>query len=83
MTRPDGAPAAAPGAAAAVALTVNGDARTVAPGTTVAGLVAEMGLEPRGIAVAVDGEVVTRRRWPDRALVAGAQVEVLSIAQGG
>jgi sulfur carrier protein len=66
-----------------VPLTVNGEARTVAPGTTVADLVAEMGVGPRGIAVAVDGEVVIRRRWDDRALAQGEQVEVLSIAQGG
>jgi sulfur carrier protein len=64
-------------------VTVNGDSRTVAPGTTVAALVAELGIEARGVAVAVDGEVVTRRRWTERALAAGEQVEVLSIAQGG
>ncbi|HEX6420989.1 MAG TPA: sulfur carrier protein ThiS [Acidimicrobiales bacterium] len=66
-----------------VRVTVNGDAHEVAPGTTVAGLVAALGLEPRGLAVAVDGEVVSRRAWPDRPLRTGAQVEVLSIAQGG
>lgn len=71
------------GAGAGVPVRVNGDERLVPPGTTVAGLVAEMGLEPRGVAVAVDGEVVTRRTWADRALAAGEQVEVLSIAQGG
>jgi sulfur carrier protein len=64
-------------------VTVNGDDHVVAPGTTVGRLVAELGLEPRGIAVAVDGEVVTRRCWDDRALRAGEQVEVLSVAQGG
>lgn len=67
----------------AVHVSVNGDAVAVEPGTTVAGLVADLGYEPRGIAVAVDGEVVTRRTWADRALVAGERVEVLSIAQGG
>ena len=66
-----------------VRLSVNGDDRELAPGTTVAGLVAELGLEPRGIAVAVDGEVVTRRTWADRRLRGGEHVEVLSIAQGG
>jgi sulfur carrier protein len=40
-------------------------------------------LEPRGIAVAVDGEVVTRRTWGERPLAAGERVEILSIAQGG
>ena len=64
-------------------VTVNGDEQAVAAGTTVASLVAQLGLEPRGIAVAVDGEVVTRRAWGDRALAAGERVEVLSIAQGG
>jgi sulfur carrier protein len=64
-------------------ITVNGDEHVLDAGTTVAGLVASLGLEPRGIAVAVDGEVVTRRTWGERALVAGEQVEVLQAAQGG
>jgi sulfur carrier protein len=64
-------------------VTVNGDEQVLDAGTTVAGLVAVLGLEPRGIAVAVDGEVVTRRTWGERALAAGAQVEVLQVAQGG
>ena len=55
----------------------------VAAETTVASLVAAMGFERRGIAVAVDGEVVPRRTWHERALKAGEQVEILTIAQGG
>jgi sulfur carrier protein len=66
-----------------VALSVNGEQVAVAPGTTVASLVADLGYEPRGIAVAVDGEVVRRRTWDARVLAAGEQVEVLTIAQGG
>jgi sulfur carrier protein len=64
-------------------VTVNGDDRLVDAGTTVAALVALLDVEPRGIAVAVDGEVVTKRTWGDRVLAAGQRVEVLSIAQGG
>jgi sulfur carrier protein len=64
-------------------LTVNGDERTVAGGTSVAALVAELGLEPRGVAVAVGGEVVPRRSWGDHVLADGDEVEVLTIAQGG
>jgi sulfur carrier protein len=64
-------------------VTVNGDEQVLDPGTTVAGLVASLGLEPRGIAVAVDGEVVTRRTWSERALAAGSEIEVLQVAQGG
>jgi sulfur carrier protein len=66
-----------------VRVTVNGDDHVLAVGTTVARLVADLGIEPRGIAVAVDGEVVTRRVWDERTLAAGERVEVLSIAQGG
>lgn len=71
------------GSDGAVRLTVNGDEHVVTPGTTVAGLVAGLGLDPRGVAVAIDGEVVTRRTWPDRPLRGGEHIEVLSIAQGG
>ena len=62
---------------------INGEETAVADGATVADLVAGMGLEPRGIAVAVGGEVVTRRAWGERRLVDGDQVEVLQVAQGG
>ena len=45
--------------------------------------VSDAGIDSRYPAVAVDGEVVTRRTWGERALVAGEQVEVLQVAQGG
>jgi len=70
-------------AAGAVRLTVNGDEQLVPAEATVASLVAGLGLEPRGIAVAVDGEVVPRRTWLERTLRTGEQVEILTIAQGG
>lgn len=66
-----------------VTVTVNGEERTIAPGDTVASLVADVGTEPRGVAVAVDGEVVTRRTWGDHVLAGGERVEILSVAQGG
>ena len=54
------------------------------PATTVSAL-AELGLEPdaRGVAVAVDGEVVPRAEWASRTLADGARVEVLTAMQGG
>lgn len=66
-----------------VAITVNGDARRVAPGSTVAALLAELGTETRGVAVAVDAEVVPRGTWADHRLHGGERVEILSIARGG
>jgi sulfur carrier protein len=55
-----------------------------APGTPAAALV-ELGLDPgaRGVAVAVDGEVVPRAEWTSRALAPDARVEVLTAMQGG
>ncbi|RNM12153.1 sulfur carrier protein ThiS [Nocardioides pocheonensis] len=38
---------------------------------------------PRGVAVAVDGEVVPRDRWPRTQLDEGAVVEVVTAVQGG
>ncbi|HZM30987.1 MAG TPA: sulfur carrier protein ThiS [Acidimicrobiales bacterium] len=64
-------------------VTVNGEATDLPAGTSVADLIALLELEPRGIAVAVDGEVVTRRTWGERPLAAGERIEILSIAQGG
>ena len=64
-------------------LAVNGDDTVVPAGTTVASLLARLDVEPRGVAVAVDGEVVTRRRWGERSLTDGERVEILSVAKGG
>jgi len=38
---------------------------------------------PRGVAVAVDGEVVPRERWREYRLKDGQRVEVLTAIQGG
>ena len=52
---------------------------------TVASLLRVLELEPdaRGIAVAVDGEVVPRAGWSTFAIPDGARVEVLTAMQGG
>lgn len=64
-------------------LTVNGDDRTVADDSTVDSLVADVAASPKGIAVAVNGEVVPKSRWGGHALRAGDRVEVLAPHQGG
>jgi sulfur carrier protein len=64
---------------------VNGEERRLADDATVEALLDELDLAPgrRGVAVAVDAEVVPRSVWPDRHLTDGAQVEVLTAIQGG
>jgi sulfur carrier protein len=64
-------------------LRVNGDAREMPEGTTVADLVERLLGTRKGCAVAVGGQVVARRDWDQRALADGDAVEVLVAAQGG
>ncbi len=66
-------------------LTVNGEYRTVAAVATVADVVAALtgGADGRGVAVAVNGEVVPRSTWGVTGLHDGDAVEVLTAVQGG
>lgn len=62
---------------------VNGVQRSLAVGTTVDDVVCLIAPDTRGIAVAVNGEVVPRSTWSETAVRAGDRVEVLTAAQGG
>ena len=64
---------------------VNGEGRELAPGTTVRALLESLALPGggRGLAVAVDAEVVPRGAWETTTLDDGARVEVLRAIQGG
>ncbi|SCE92577.1 sulfur carrier protein ThiS [Micromonospora coriariae] len=64
-------------------LTVNGSGRSVPGGASVADLVSDIVPQQRGVAVAVNGEVVPRAGWPTTALRDGDRVELLTAAQGG
>jgi sulfur carrier protein len=64
---------------------LNGREADVAPGATVRSVLAALDVpeDARGVAVAVDAEVVPRGAWEVRALEEGARVEVLHAVQGG
>jgi sulfur carrier protein len=64
---------------------VNGEERELDEGTTVADVVVALGRGPeaRGIAVAVEAEVVPRTTWGERQLRDGDRIEVLTAIQGG
>ena len=64
-------------------ISVNGKPADVAPGTTVAELVRAMDAPDRGVAVAVDGEVVPRRTWEETPVADEARVEIVMAVQGG
>jgi sulfur carrier protein len=64
---------------------LNGSAAELADGATVREAVEALDLpaEGRGVAVAVDAEVVPRTEWETHELQDGARVEVLRAIQGG
>lgn len=66
-------------------LLLNGQERELPEGATVADAVTASGMPAlaRGVAVAVDREVVPRSRWEDTRLAEGQRVEVLEAVQGG
>ncbi|MEU4797386.1 sulfur carrier protein ThiS [Streptomyces sp. NPDC023327] len=66
-----------------ISVSVNGEAREVAPGTTLDVLVATLTAAPSGVAAALNETVVPRARWTGTALAAGDRVEVLTAVQGG
>jgi sulfur carrier protein len=68
-----------------LSVTINGDRRELPAGATVASVIESLrdASEGRGVAVAVEGEVVPRAEWPSTELHEGAKVEVVVAVQGG
>jgi sulfur carrier protein len=62
---------------------LNGEPRELDEGATVDAAVEITGAPDRGVAVAVDGEVVPRGQWTSTALHDGQRIEVLQAVQGG
>lgn len=66
-----------------VHVTVNGEHREVPGGTTVGEAVDAFGRGRRGVAVAINGEVVPRSAWDATPVREGDRIEILNAAQGG
>jgi sulfur carrier protein len=66
-------------------IVLNGQNSAVREGETVAAALEalDVPLDARGVAVAVDGEVVPRAEWQTFPLARHARVEVLTAMQGG
>ena len=64
---------------------VNGERVELDEPSTVAAVVARAGAggQRRGVAVAVDGEVVPRSAWDNTSLSDGQRVEIVGAIQGG
>jgi sulfur carrier protein len=66
-------------------IVLNGERQELPDGATVEAAVIATGApsDGRGVAVALDGEVVPRGEWSTTAVREGQQVEVLHAVQGG
>jgi sulfur carrier protein len=64
-------------------VSVNGQRRELATGTTLDTVVATLTTAPAGVAAAVNEAVVPRSQWPGTRLGPGDRVEVLTAVQGG
>ena len=62
---------------------LNGEARPIEAGATVAQLLATLLLEPRKVAIERNREIVSRSRYPETELADGDVIEVVTFVGGG
>lgn len=62
---------------------VNGEPQAIEPGTTVAGLLARLNLQPRLVAVERNEELIPRGRHAECVLEADDRVEIVTLVGGG
>ncbi len=62
---------------------VNGEIRTTPRGTTVASLLAAMGVDPARVAVEKNHDVVPRRTWTEAPVADGDRIEIVAFIGGG
>ncbi len=66
-----------------ITITLNGEPRSIAPGTTIAGLAAELGLNPAKVAVERNLEIVPRSTLADVVIGEGDRLEIVHFVGGG
>jgi len=64
-------------------ITINGKERDVQEGLTVAGLLIELKINPRGTAVEIDREIIPRAEHGERAIKDGEAIEIIRMVGGG
>jgi thiamine biosynthesis protein ThiS len=64
-------------------LTVNGEPRRIAPGASIADLVASLGLDPRKVAVERNAEIAPRSTLAEVLLADGDVLEIVHFVGGG
>ncbi len=70
-------------ATATIRIELNGDPRELRAGTSVAGLIEQLGLRPEVVAVEVNQDLVPRAQHARREIAPGDRVEVVTLVGGG
>lgn len=69
--------------ATTVNVSLNGQSRQLATGTSIADLLAELGLAAKHVAVEVNLELVPRARHAEHRLADGDRLEIVTLVGGG
>ncbi|MDK9498952.1 sulfur carrier protein ThiS [Streptomyces katrae] len=64
-------------------ISVNGEPREIAAGTTLDAVVATLTTASSGVAAALNETVVPRGQWPATPVDEGDRIEILTAVQGG
>lgn len=72
-----------PAAAGPITARINGRERRLAAGSTISDLVAELGVDPRTVAVERNGEIAPRASWGTTPVADGDRLEIVRFVQGG
>lgn len=66
-----------------IALTVNGERRELDRPTSLTAFLDSLAIDPRYVAVARNGDVLPRERWPETTLQDGDVLEIVRMVGGG
>ena len=66
-----------------ITVQVNDQPTELASGTTLAALLEQLKVKPRGVAAAINSEVIPQSHWHTAALKSGDSVLIITATQGG
>lgn len=67
----------------AISIQVNGESRETAAGTTVAGLLSQLGLNTGRVAVEYNRRILSKAKWEETVIGEGDQFEIVQFVGGG
>jgi thiamine biosynthesis protein ThiS len=66
-----------------ITIQVNGETRETAAGTSVAGLLAQLGLHAGRVAIEYNLQILPRTKWEGTQMAAGDRLEIVQFVGGG